>query len=182
MSATFRWRCRANILSPPRQILTTSQVAPSSRTRCYERCRASRRSQPAPFGRQALDLRNIDGWRPALVTPSDFALATPSRWRSSMISRSQVATPARIVSISRAVELPSSRVSKPIDWITRPTPRLVRSASMLSSSAVERAKAVSVWCRSACRPHVGKRGTRPASAAVPRWRPARRTASRSRPP
>jgi hypothetical protein len=56
-----------------------------------------------------------------------------------MISRSHVATPARIVSISLLVGLRVSSLSPPIDRITRPTPRLVRSASMDSSSAVLRA-------------------------------------------
>ena len=38
-----------------------------------------------------------------LYLPSALALAMPSRWRSNMISRSQVATPARMVSISLLV-------------------------------------------------------------------------------
>jgi hypothetical protein len=56
-------------------------------------------------GPQLLDVRRIDADRAALDLPAAFALAMPSRWRSSMISRSQVATPARIVSISLLVGL-----------------------------------------------------------------------------
>jgi hypothetical protein len=51
------------------------------------------------------DLRRADADRALLVFESAFALAMPSRCRSSMISRSQVATPARIVSKSLLVEL-----------------------------------------------------------------------------
>ena len=74
-----------------------------------------------------------------LYFPAAFALAMPSRCRSSMISRSQVATPARIVSMSLLVGLRVSSFSPPIDRTTRPMPRFDRSASMDSSSAVLRA-------------------------------------------
>ena len=58
-----------------------------------------------------------------------------SRCRSSMISRSHVATPARIVSMSLLVGLRVSNRSQPADRTTRPMPRFDRSASMDSSSA-----------------------------------------------
>src|ERR1700712_1176181 len=78
--------------------------------------------------------------RRPLYLPSLLALAMPSRWRSSMISRSQVATPARMVSISLLVGLRGSRRSPPMERITRPTFRFDRSASTASSSAVLRAR------------------------------------------
>jgi hypothetical protein len=55
------------------------------------------------------------GGRP-LYFPAALAAATPSRCRSSMISRSNCATAARIVSCSRVVGLfPFPRVSNPMD-------------------------------------------------------------------
>ena len=43
-------------------------------------------------GTQSPDLSGVDRSRTALIFSFFFALAIPSRWRSSMISRSQVAT------------------------------------------------------------------------------------------
>src|SRR3954447_20336423 len=58
-----------------------------------------------------------------LYLPAAFAFAMPSRCRSSMISRSHVVTPARIVSMSLLVGLRVSSRSPPMDSTTRPMPR-----------------------------------------------------------
>jgi hypothetical protein len=77
--------------------------------------------------------------RAPLVSASSLRLGDAlARWRSSTISRSQVATPARMVSISLLVGLRVSSRSPPMDRTTRPMSRLVRSASVDSNSAVLR--------------------------------------------
>ena len=81
------------------------------------------------LGPQSPDLRRVDADRAPFVLPRSVRLGDALACRSSMISRSHVATPARMVSISLLVGLRVSSRSPPIDRTTRPMPRFDRAAS-----------------------------------------------------
>jgi hypothetical protein len=86
-----------------------------------------------------LDLRYVDADGGPFVFACGLRLGDALALPSSMISRSHVATPARMVSMSLLVGLWVYRRSPPMYRTTRPLPRFDRSASMDNSSAVLRA-------------------------------------------
>src|ERR1700712_2066155 len=97
-------------------------------------------ARPIVAVRRLISAASMLAGRP-LYFPSLLALAMPSRWRSSMISRSQVATPARMVSISFNVGLRVSSRLPPMGRITRPTACITGKSWQTSRSTVSPAAA-----------------------------------------
>ena len=118
------------------------------------------------------------GLRP-LYLPAALAAAMPSRWCSSMISLSQVATAARMVRVIFDVGFRVSSTCPPMDSTTSPTLRAVSSPSIFSSSIVERASR-SGFVATSTRLPAGTPMQRPAPPCRRRMTPSRGRCARTR--
>lgn len=173
---SFRMAGRSYRQNPAPQVPRRSAQQRSSSALCG--CRGGRRLQnaidagPSDPGLPC-NLRRAVGLRP-LYLPALFALAMPSRCRSSMISRSNCAMDTKRLSMRRPDADPVSRLSPPMLRMRRLAPLRFTAASMARKSETERAKRSSFVMQMVSPSRANSRAASSCARSAIRWHPPMR--------